>query len=93
MLPAERSRAGISSRDVQLRHVCVKFVPLETSNAGKEVSAVQSLHAAVKLRSSLAVVENNIPSAVEGKEVREVQLSHVPSKLVPLERSRAGKET
>jgi hypothetical protein len=73
----------------------VKFVPLETSNAGKEVSAVQSLHAPVKLMSSLAVVENNIPSAVEGKEVKRasVQPFHVSVKFVPLDRFKAGNDS
>ena len=74
-------------RDVQLRHVCTKLVPLDTSSKGKEVSPVQDRHVPLKV----VPLETSIP---DGKEVKLalLQARHVSVKFVPLETSNAGKE-
>jgi len=68
-----------------------KLVPLENSNAGKEVSVVQLLHAPVKVMSSLPVSLN----VTAGKEVKlaSLQPRHASVKFVPLLKSNAGKDS
>ena len=75
-------------REVQFFHAPRKVVPRDKLSAGKVSSAVQPSHALLKLRLSLGEVENE----GSGKEVRPVQPCHVLAKVVPRDRSKAGKE-
>jgi len=76
---------------VQLRQLSWKFVPLDKSTEGKEVRAVQSIHALTKEMLSLAVLLN----VTAGKEVKlaSEQFLQALVKLVPLERFNAGNDS
>mgnify|MGYP003627311862 CR=1 FL=1 len=66
--PAFMLHAPNETMPVQLRHVSLKFVPLDRSNTGKVARTEQLLHALVKLVPEFRPVAR--------KEVREVQFSH-----------------
>jgi hypothetical protein len=83
--------AGKEVKLVHPSHAWFKPVALDRFKAGKDVKAVQFFHAAVKLMSSSAWVEN----VIAGKEVKlaSVQPLHASVKFVPLERFRAGNDS
>jgi hypothetical protein len=91
-VPLDRSKSpgklSSEEHDIQL---APKFVPLENSNAGKDVSLSQLLHAPLKLMSSLAVSLN----VTAGKDVKlaSLQPCHALVKLVPRDRFKAGKDS
>jgi len=88
VVPESKPVARKEVMELQPFHVLLKSVPLDRFNAGKDVRAVQLLHAWEKLISSLAVVLN----VQAPNDVIAVLPVHAPSKLVPLDRLRAGKE-
>ena len=76
------------TRDVQLRHVCVKLVPLETSSKGKVASELQLRQQCSKL----VPLDKSKPSAADGNEVRLLHKYQTYRKVVPLDKSTTGKE-
>ena len=88
MVPESKPVARKEVMELQPFHVLLKSVPLDRFNAGKDVRAVQLLHAWEKLISSSASVLN----VTAGKVVKRasVQPLHALVKLVPLDKSKAG---